>query len=158
VDRIAVERPVEFHRWVQALHLDPQPLPSERPLLIALDLDDTIWDTDAWMGEMNDRVDPVIADLLPKAYAAGTRYRDEATVQRIHALRESVPGIAHDHEEIRRRAYFAAAEEHGDDTAAVPALVSAYMQQRSEAAFQHLFPDTLPFLNEARCVRSNWPS
>lgn len=57
-------RQKEFLEWVS-----PHPTtPIGVPKVVALDLDDTIWDTDQWINEMPGLVEPVIAEHLPKAY------------------------------------------------------------------------------------------
>jgi FMN phosphatase YigB (HAD superfamily) len=63
---------------------------------------------------------------------------------------ETVPGIAHDHAELRRRAYLSAAAASNDDPNGVEVVIKAYLRNRSEAAFRHLYADTLPFLAEIR--------
>jgi hypothetical protein len=65
VDRLVGDRTKEFARWLAP----PGHHSIGTPKIVALDLDDTIWNTDLWIAELRDElIEPVLAEHMPKAY------------------------------------------------------------------------------------------
>ena len=113
---------------------------------VSMDLDDTLWPTMPPILAASARLDQDIAELLPRAAAAGAAERSTLR-SAVEQAGRAQPLLAHDMTELRRAALASIGAAHGDDvdapSAPVDELMRRFVLARSDVA-PYMYEDVAP--------------
>jgi HAD superfamily hydrolase (TIGR01549 family) len=120
------------------------PQPHPRPIALAFDLDNTLWD----IGPVMERAEQTLHDWLADHYP---RVTDNHSIDTMRDRRLAVaarrPDLAHDMTALRKIALHEHAEEAGYPTAMVDQAFEQFYHERNQV---ELFEDVLPALDRLR--------
>ena len=119
-----------------------------RVAAISFDLDDTLWPTMPPLIAAGAVRDASLRDKLPSAHAAGALSPQALRAKSVEVSQRE-PLLAHDFTALQRVALASIAAEHGDDVAAVDAVLDAFLQARSDT-YSHWYDDAASTLRNLR--------
>jgi putative hydrolase of the HAD superfamily len=115
-----------------------------RPVALAFDLDNTLWD----IGPVIERAEQALHDWLARHYPRVTRHHTiDSMRERRMAVAERRPDLAHDFTALRKLALHEHAEEAGYPASMVELAFERFYHERNQV---ELYEDVLPALDRLR--------
>ncbi len=158
---LAVKHATPYAKWTMTpmMALPPPPAPAPLPptstraaariRAVTMDLDDTCWPTFPPIASAGAALASDMAELLPRAAAAGCADKAVLKVSMTEVQQEQ-PLLVHDMSALRHAALAKLARTHGDDPSApVDELMRRFVLARSDV-HAHFFPDTAASLQALR--------